>query len=85
MRNLVIGMAMASTALATPAMARDDQWYIEGNSGIMLIEDQQIDVNGVADNAKSNYRLGYDMAALDHESLRLKAFLVFRLGFSSHG
>ena len=46
MRNLVIGMAMASTALATPAMARDDQWYIEGNSGIMLIEDQQIDVNG---------------------------------------
>lgn len=81
MRNLVIGMAMASTALATPAMARDDQWYIEGNSGIMLIEDQQIDVNGVADNAKSNYRLGYDLAGIvghDFGSFRLEAEVGYR-------
>ena len=28
MRNFVLGMAMASTALASPALARDNSWYI---------------------------------------------------------
>ena len=35
MRNLVIGLAMASTALTAPAMAREGQWYIEGDAGVM--------------------------------------------------
>ena len=34
MRKLVIGMAMASTALASPALARDGQWYIQGDGGV---------------------------------------------------
>ncbi|MEN9932016.1 MAG: hypothetical protein RIS17_589, partial [Pseudomonadota bacterium] len=31
MRKLVLGMALASSALATPALARDDSWYIEAD------------------------------------------------------
>ena len=39
MRKIVIGLAMASTALTAPAMAREGQWYVEGNAGVMLVED----------------------------------------------
>ncbi|MEC7742608.1 MAG: flagellar motor protein MotB, partial [Pseudomonadota bacterium] len=39
MRKFVIGMAMASTALASPALAKDDSWYIGAEFGSMLVED----------------------------------------------
>ena len=81
MRKLVIGMAMASTALATPAMARDGQWYIEGDGGVMLAEDQYIDVNGVNDNAKANYDTGYDFGGIvgyDFGGFRLEAETSYR-------
>ena len=51
MRKLVIGMAMASTALSTPALAREGQWYIQGDGGVMIVEDQSLDVNGAAGDA----------------------------------
>ena len=41
MRKLVISLALASTVLATPALARDDSWYIEGDAGGMILEDVQ--------------------------------------------
>ena len=44
MRKFVIGMAMASTALATPALARDDSWYIGAEFGPMMAEDMDLDV-----------------------------------------
>ena len=39
MRKLVIGMAMASTVIASPAFARDNAWYVELNAGPMIVED----------------------------------------------
>ena len=81
MRKLVIGMAMASSALATPAMARDGQWYIEGDGGVMLVEDQNIDVNTFADNAKANYDTGYDFGGIvgyDFGAFRLEAEASYR-------
>ena len=82
MRKLVIGMAMASSALATPAMARDGQWYIEGDGGVMLVEDQNIDVNTFADNAKANYEsAGYDFGGIvgyDFGAFRLEAEASYR-------
>ena len=39
MRKLVIGMALATSALATPALARDNAWYIEADAGAMIVED----------------------------------------------
>ncbi len=81
MRKLVIGMAMASSALATPAMARDGQWYIEGDGGVMLVEDQNIDVTTFADNAKANYDTGYDFGGIvghDFGAFRLEAEASYR-------
>ena len=39
MRNIVIGMAMASTMLASPALARDDSFYVQVEGGPMIVQD----------------------------------------------
>ena len=81
MRKLVIGMAMASTALTTPAMARDGQWYIQGDGGVMIVEDQSLEVRGVADNATANYDTGYDFGGVvgyDFGAFRLEAEASYR-------
>jgi outer membrane protein OmpA-like peptidoglycan-associated protein len=81
MRKLVIGMAMASTALTSPAVAREGQWYIEGTGGVMLVEDQAIDVGAAADNAAANYDTGYDFGAsvgYDFGAFRLEAETSYR-------
>ena len=44
MRKLVIGLAMASTAIASPALARDGAWYVELDGGPMIVEDIEFDV-----------------------------------------
>ncbi|MBA3834626.1 MAG: porin family protein [Sphingomonas sp.] len=43
MRKLAISLALASTALATPALARDGSFYAGVEGGIMLVEDANID------------------------------------------
>ena len=42
MRKLVLGLALASTALATPAIARDKSWYVEGDLGGVISEKQAV-------------------------------------------
>ena len=44
MRKLAIAMALASTALATPAVARDKSWYVGIEGGVMLVEDTKFDL-----------------------------------------
>ena len=43
MRKLAIMAALASTALATPAVARDNSWYVGVEGGLMLVEDTELD------------------------------------------
>jgi len=64
MRKLAIAMALASTALATPAMARDDAWYIGVESGVMLVEDIDLDIAGVSDVATVDTKYGFDVDGL---------------------
>ena len=45
MRKLAIAMALASTALATPAVARDKSWYVGIEGGVMLVEDTKFDLS----------------------------------------
>ncbi|MDP5104264.1 MAG: flagellar motor protein MotB, partial [Erythrobacter sp.] len=81
MRKIVIGMAMASTALASPAMAREGQWYIQGDGGVMIVEDQNLDVNGVSADAEVDHNTGYDFgAAVGHDfgAFRLEAEASYR-------
>ena len=48
MRKLVIGLALASTALTTPAFARDGQWYVGVEGGAMIVEDIEFDVGALS-------------------------------------
>jgi opacity protein-like surface antigen len=45
MRKLAVAMALASTALATPAVARDYTWYAGVEGGPMIVEDGDFDVS----------------------------------------
>ncbi len=89
MRKLVIGMAMASTALASPALARDGQWYVELGGGPMIVEDLDFDLDSDlnnADNALDTVTVdtddyGYDFGGLvgyDFGAFRLEAEASFR-------
>ncbi|MET1755021.1 outer membrane beta-barrel protein, partial [Novosphingobium sp. RD2P27] len=60
MRKLVIGLALASTAIATPSLARDNAWYIEGGFGAMIVEDTSFDISGINNAAAVDSDYGYD-------------------------
>ena len=38
MRKLAIVMALASTAIASPVLAKDKAWYVGVEGGAMLVE-----------------------------------------------
>ncbi|MEP7350532.1 MAG: OmpA family protein [Sphingorhabdus sp.] len=81
MRKLAIGMALASTALASPALARDDQWYVGVDGGAMIVEDLSLDISGVSDAAQIDTDKGYDFGGqvgYDFGGFRLEAEVSFR-------
>ncbi|MDN3647074.1 outer membrane beta-barrel protein [Pontixanthobacter aestiaquae] len=83
MRKLVIGLAMASTALASPALARDGQWYVEVGGGPMLIEDVDFNVNDGAGEVTADTKEGYDFGGVvgyDFGAFRLEAEASYREG-----
>ncbi|MGB7407242.1 MAG: OmpA family protein [Pontixanthobacter sp.] len=82
MRKLVIGLAMASTALASPALARDGQWYVELGGGPMIVEDLDFDLDGDSDSVEvETDDYGFDAGGLvgyDFGAFRLEAEASFR-------
>ena len=85
MRKLFLGAVLASTALASPALARDDSWYVEVDGGVVFVDDMHF----ALDNASTAFRsaadtelaevrtkTGYDigtMVGYDFGSFRLEA------------
>ncbi len=49
MKNTAIFLALASTALATPALARDGSWYVGVEGGPTLVESQTYTVTSTTD------------------------------------
>jgi hypothetical protein len=47
MRKPILGVALASSALATPALAKSKSWYVEGDGGA-LVEDADVAVAGTS-------------------------------------
>ena len=81
MRKLVLGMALATTALASPALARDDSWYIEADAGAMIVEDSLFDVGTTVGAMTVNHDYGYDMGGIigyDFGGFRLEAEASYR-------
>ncbi len=81
MRKLAIGLALASTALASPALARDDQWYVGVDGGAILVEDLNLDI-GTSNNAAGiDTKTGYDFGGVvgyDFGGFRLESEVSYR-------
>ena len=82
MRKMVIAIAFASTAIASPALARNDAWYIGVEGGAMLVEDIDFKLAGTSTIAvKSTDRFGYDVDGIigyDFGSFRMEAEVGYR-------
>src|SRR3982751_790593 len=83
MRKLAIAAALASTALATPAVARDHSIYVGLEGGVMWVEDSPF---GVTDNATNpqftiDHKTGYDVDAIagyDFGAIRVEAEVGYK-------
>jgi OmpA-OmpF porin, OOP family len=64
MRKLVIGMALASTAVAAPALAREGSWYVEIDGGAMIVEDMDFDVGATNNAVTIDHDYGYDFGGI---------------------
>ena len=81
MRKLAITLALATTALSTPALARDDAWYVGIEGGAMLVEDIQFDVGAAKDALTADHRAGWDVDAIvgyDFGGFRAEAEVGYR-------
>ncbi len=81
MRKLALGLALASTALASPSMARDGSWYVGVDGGAMLVEDLDLDIGATPIEATANTNTGYDFGAVvgyDFGGFRLEAETSYR-------
>lgn len=85
MRKLAIAMALASTVLATPAVARDKSWYAGVEGGAMLVEDAKLDYQdanmSINDAIVLDYKTGIDLDLIggyDFGGFRLEAELGYK-------
>jgi OOP family OmpA-OmpF porin len=81
MRKLAISLALASTALASPALARDDQWYVGVDGGAMIVEDLSLDIGTLQNAASIDTNKGFDVGGVvgyDFGGLRLESEVSYR-------
>jgi outer membrane protein OmpA-like peptidoglycan-associated protein/opacity protein-like surface antigen len=66
MRKTIFGVALATTILAGPALAKDKSWYVGAEVGAILAQNQSFDIRNAAgtqvspDALRTKYRVGYD-------------------------
>ena len=87
MRKLAIGLALASTALATPALARDHSFYAGLEGGAMVVEDANVDIydstatTAINDFAVMDFHPGWDIdlvGGYDFGMVRLEGELGYK-------
>jgi len=89
MRKLGIAVALASTAMATPALARDHSYYVGLEGGGMLVENTQFDRFNAANQATGasnglfdiSHDVGYDVDAIagyDFGMVRLEGEVSYK-------
>ena len=90
MRKLFLGVALASTALASPALARDDSWYVEIDGGVVFVDDMHFALKSAstvfqrsagAEVADVRTKTGYDIGTIvgyDFGSFRLEGEVSYR-------
>ncbi|WP_188053845.1 OmpA family protein [Sphingosinithalassobacter sp. CS137] len=81
MRKLAVTLALASTALSTPALARDDAWYVGVEGGAMLVEDIDYDIGASPRAATVDHDNGFDVDGIigyDFGAFRAEAEVGYR-------
>src|ERR1044072_4728612 len=85
MRKLAIARALASTALAKPALARDHSPYVGIEGGAMWVEDADVDYDdgtlNLANAITVTHNVGYDVdliAGYDFGMLRLEGEVAYK-------
>jgi outer membrane protein OmpA-like peptidoglycan-associated protein len=81
MRKLAISLALASTALASPALARDDQWYVGVDGGAMIVEDPSLNIGTLQNAASIDTNKGFDVGGVvgyDFGGFRLESEVSYR-------
>jgi OmpA-OmpF porin, OOP family len=82
MRKVALGLALATTALSAPAMARDGQWYAGIEGGLMLVEDADLDINTTEEAVQINHdNPGYDFDGIvgyDFGGFRAEAEVAYK-------
>lgn len=85
MRKLAIAVALASTALATPALARDKAWYVGVEGGAMIVEEIHFDITTgatkVKDAGQAEHEYGYDVGGnvgYDFGMFRIEAEVSYK-------
>ena len=85
MRKLAIAVALASTAMATPAVARDNSFYAGLEGGVMWVEDTDFDYDfgtvHIQDAIVPSHNIGYDVDAIagyDFGLVRLEGELGYK-------
>src|ERR1043165_9683027 len=89
MRKLAIVVALSSTVLATPALARNGAWYVGGDFGALIVEDNGFDfgtgpfIPGAGGNSQIglNHDYGYDAALFvgyDLGAFRIEAEVAYK-------
>jgi outer membrane protein OmpA-like peptidoglycan-associated protein/opacity protein-like surface antigen len=81
MRKLAVTLALATTALSTPALARDDAWYVGVEGGAMLVEDIKFDIGLQTEAGQVDHKAGWDVDGVvgyDLGAFRLEAEVGYR-------
>ena len=81
MRKLAVVLALASTALATPALARDKSWYVGVDGGAMIVEDINYDIGNLNSAGSVDHNYGYDVDGVmgyDFGGFRLETEVGYR-------
>jgi OmpA-OmpF porin, OOP family len=81
MRKMAIAAALASTAIATPALARNDAWYIGVEGGAMIVEDIALDIGALPAAGQVDHKYGYDVDGIigyDFGGFRVEAEVGYK-------
>ncbi|MCC2981742.1 outer membrane protein, partial [Sphingomonas sp. IC4-52] len=82
MRKLAVVLALASTALASPALARDNAWYVGAEFGGMIVEDIEFDITSATSGTGTiDHDYGYDadgVVGYDFGGFRLEAEVAYK-------
>src|SRR5690348_8917512 len=83
MRKIALGMAVAASAIAAPAMARDGQAYIEADIGAVIENEFDVAIEGFEDAASIDHTDGWDLGGIigyDFGMLRTEAEVSYKEG-----